>query len=251
MLFKNRNINIIVKTILFIGCTLFVLAAVKAIDEIGEYPDKIWLHRCNSMEKLYEKHEIYPNIEVDVVFRGDDRFDVTHDIDKSYELNLNLYFAYMQKSEGKIWLDIKNMTVANSLELLNDLNKLIAFYEINKNRLIIESSCWQALRLFTENGYYTSLYVIYDKPSHMDKSKVKNRISDLQEIIDKKVIKAISFPYWWYADIKKNLNSTIDLLTWKHRSSQFQLLLSPIGKKMLCDPQLKVILVKDKGHYHR
>ena len=41
------------------------------------------------------------------------------------------------------------------------------------------------------------------------------------------------------------------LLTWKHRTPQWQLLLTPKGHKMLDDPELKVILVKDKGQYHR
>lgn len=49
-----------------------------AIDEVEEHPDKIWLHRCNSMEKLYEHSERYSNFEVDIVFRQDSVFDVTH-----------------------------------------------------------------------------------------------------------------------------------------------------------------------------
>ena len=73
----------------------------------------------------------------------------------------------------------------------------------------------------------------------------------LQEIADKKVVSALSFPGCWYTEIKESLNRSIDLLTWEHRSSQLQLLLSSVGREMLFDPQLKVILVKDKGKYHR
>ena len=59
----------IVRIIRFIGVAcvigLFFLCIV-AIDEVGEHPDKIWLHRCNSMEKLYEHSERYSNFEVDI-----------------------------------------------------------------------------------------------------------------------------------------------------------------------------------------
>ena len=67
----------------------------------------------------------------------------------------------------------------------------------------------------------------------------------------KRQVHALSFPGWWYSTIKENLNRSIDLLTWKHRTTQWQLLLTPKGHKMLDDPELKVILVKDKGQYHR
>ena len=72
-----------------------------------------------------------------------------------------------------------------------------------------------------------------------------------KHIVDSSSVRAISFPYWWYPSIKKKLGRSIDLLTWKHRTTQFIFLLSHEGKKMLDDKQLKVILVKDKGKHHR
>ncbi len=62
---------------------------------------------------------------------------------------------------------------------------------------------------------------------------------------------ALSFPGYWYETIKSYLSRSMDLLTWEHRKSQLQLLLSATGRRMLHDPQLKVILVKDKGIFHR
>ncbi|RGV47148.1 hypothetical protein DWW10_25310 [Bacteroides intestinalis] len=219
--------------------------------EIGRYPDKIWLHRCNSMEKLYEKHMIYPNIEVDLVFRESRKFDVTHDADTTFYLGLASYFSYMRKKEGKMWLDIKNLTPENRIMAFSSLDRLVESFQIEKDRLIIEGQSWKALEVFTQSGYYTSFYVPYDDPDDLSKKELKCFIKGLQEIADKKVVSALSFPGCWYTEIKESLNRSIDLLTWEHRSSQLQLLLSSIGREMLFDPQLKVILVKDKGKYHR
>lgn len=219
--------------------------------DIGCYPDKIWLHRCNSMEKLYEKYKAYPNIEVDIVFRGNRIFDVTHDTDTTFNLNLGSYFSYMKNKEGKIWLDVKNLTADNRLAALERLDWLVKHYRIRKDRIIIESSAWKALAAFTHQGYYTSYYVTYDEPCSLSDEEMNNSIEKLQDIADGGSVCALSFPGCWYETIKEKLDRSIDLLTWEHRKSQLEVLLSPSGRRMLCDPQLKVILVKDKGKYHR
>lgn len=222
-----------------------------AFNEIDNHPDKIWLHRCNSIEKLHEKSTRYPNVEVDVVFRSDYTFDVTHDVDTSFHLSIDPYLAYLQKNDGKIWLDIKNLIPANKEIMLSVLDSLLHRHGIDKNRVIIESPSWQSLDVFTRKGYYTSYYVPYEKPGKLSKDDIDRCIRLLQKIVDQNTVRALSFPGWWYDDIKEKLDRPIDLLTWKHRTTQFELLLSPKGREMLADPQLKVILIKDKGHYHR
>ena len=241
-----KTIHLVVGIVLTLMCILFM-----GFREIGRYPDKIWLHRCNSMEKLYEKHMIYPNIEVDLVFRESRKFDVTHDADTTFYRGLASYFSYMRKKKGKMWLDIKNLTPENRIMALSSLDRLVESFQIEKDRLIIEGQSWKALEVFTQSGYYTSFYVPYDDPDDLSKKELKCFIKGLQEIADKKVVSALSFPGCWYTEIKESLNRSIDLLTWEHRSSQLQLLLSSVGREMLFDPQLKVILVKDKGKYHR
>lgn len=248
---SSKDKRVYIKVLFFIVGIGLLFDIVRAIGDLGDYPEKIWLHRCNSVEKLVEKHDKYPNIEVDIVFRENGKFDVTHDLDKSYGLDLRAYCLFMQKLGGRMWLDIKNMTEENSRVMLDALEQLLDLYHISKENLIIESSSWKPLALFTRNGYYTSFYVPFDKPSRLDDEQIQDCIEDLQEIVDSKAVKALSFPYWWYSDIKENLHRPVDLLTWAHRSTQLQLLLSPRGRKMLNDDQLKVILVKEKGDYHR
>ena len=83
------------KTVAGIVVGLAVCNLAVAFREVGRHKDKIWLHRCNSMEKLYEKEHRYPNVEVDLVFREDNTFDVTHDVGVSFGQQLDDYFAHM------------------------------------------------------------------------------------------------------------------------------------------------------------
>ena len=226
------------RIIRFIGVACIIglfFWCIVAIDEVGEHPDKIWLHRCNSMEK----------------FRQDSVFGVTYDIDTSFNLSIEPYFGYIQQNGGKLWLDIKNLDLQNVSAMLTHLADLTSRYDIDKERLIIESRNWQALQRFTEEGYYTSLYIGWENPSRLESEEIDSYMDKLRKAVDHKIVHALSFPGWWYSTIKENLNRSIDLLTWKHRTTQWQLLLTPKGHKMLDDPELKVILVKDKGQYHR
>lgn len=230
---------------------ILLLIVFLGIRDIGQYNNKIWLHRCNSLEKLYEKAAKYPNIEVDIVIRNNHIFDVTHDIDTTFNLKIASYFDYMQEKDGRMWMDIKNLTSENKLSVLSRLNMLINHFEIEKERLIIESSNWEALAAFTEDEYYTSYYVPFDEPDELDDEEIDSCINELQKIADSRAVRALSFPEDWYDEIKDKLDRPIDLLTWRHRDSQLEVLLTPSGRRMLNDPQLKVILVKDKGDYHR
>ena len=62
---------------------------------------------------------------------------------------------------------------------------------------------------------------------------------------------ALSFPGWWYDEIHRHLHESIDLLTWKHRTTEAGLRLWPANLPLLKDPQVKVILIKSKGRFHR
>ena len=200
---------------------------------------------------MKEQKDIYNHVEVDIVYRGNGVFDVTHDEEISYNLHLDSYFAEIKKDSSKLWLDIKNVTLSNCFEMKEELNKLCTFYGINKNQLIIEGGNPLALETFTKDEYYTSYYVPFDKPSNLSNTEIDSCISTLQGIVDSHKTQAISFPGWWYNTIKAKLNRSIDLLTWKHRTTQLEFFLSPKHFQMLKDPQLKVILIKSKGKYHR
>ncbi len=218
---------------------------------IGDNPAKVWLHRCNSLEKMAEFAEAYPNAEVDIVYRGQGIFDITHDADTTFHLSLDAYFARIGKSRTRLWLDIKNLTPGNAGHMLRELDSLRRHYGVALEQLIVESSSADALVRFTRRGYYTSFYVPFDKPSRLSDAEVQTCLDSLRAVADSRKVRALSFPGWWYSTIGRQLGRDIDLLTWKHRSSEFELRALPEGQAMLKDPRLKVILVKAKGHHHR
>ena len=239
------------KYILRIALIIVVLGVINACVHMGKYTDKLWLHRCNSLEKMEEFEDEFPNIEVDIVYRGNGIFDITHDADTTFGLKLDSYFSKIGDTEDKMWLDIKNVSPSNVDEMEESLDSIREVYDVDTDQLIIEGGDYNALETFTEEGYYTSYYVPFDKPWKLSREEKDSCICKLQDIADSKKTCALSFPGWWYVPIKRNLHRDIDLLTWKHRTTELNFLLSPLHETMLDDDQLKVILLKSKGHYHR
>ena len=234
----------------FFGSIIIILL-LAAISYPWYYPSKMWLHRVDSLEKYNEIGEKYPGIEVDVVLRDSGIPDITHDEDTTFGITLDEYFEELTTTEQHIWIDVKNLTEDNADDWLAWLEENTAEDNIDKDRIILESKNWQTLAKFTNAGWYTSCYIDLDKPSHISKEEIIHYTDSLEQIANSKCVKALSFPFWWYRSIKKYLDSDIDLLTWAHRSHPLELMFSPLGYRMRKDPQLSVILVKEKGTYHQ
>lgn len=216
---------------------------------VGNYKDKLWAHRVNSLEKRAEFRESYPNFEVDITIRQDSLggalvLDVTHDEDTTFGLTFDEYLPELGKSE-KVWLDVKNLSLDNNSQVLSKLDSLISAYGLYKQQFIVETRDYKALELLTKNGYYTSYYV--------DFKKIDAEVAaHLDEVAGTGFVKALSFPSTQYGDIKDRVsNKDVDFLTWAHRDTQFQFLLNPLNLSMLDDARLKVILIKTRGHFHR
>ena len=237
---KRKILVVVVVLVLAIAAWI----AWNAVFEMGKYEDKLWLHRCNSMEKLREKIEDYPNVEIDVVYRDNGIFDVTHDADTTFKLPLDSFFNYMSKSDGHMWLDVKNLNGGNADEMLDDLDSLTSEYGIEKGQLIVESRDWRSLDAFTDEGYILRCMWIF--LNHLNWMKKR-----LNMVARTGNVRALSFPGWWYDDVSENVDADIDLLTWKHRTTQLELVCLPEGREMLDDERLKVVLVKSKGDFHR
>lgn len=237
--------------LLLLAALILLIDFLAAWGEAGQHPDKIWLHRCNSIEKLQEKHAKFPNFEVDVVYTPQGRFDVTHELSASVGLGLERYFQQIRTDSSHVWIDVKNLSASNCSRMLNTLDSLTRCYDIDKRRLIVESGDWRSLAAFRRRGYYTSYYISYPDPSSLSERELNRAIRHIRQVADSRCVSALSFPGWWYATLKRRLNRSIDLLTWEHRRRRIALLMLPRGRRMLANPQLKVILVKDKGNYHR
>ncbi len=182
------------KIIVAIVVLIIVITACWALLQVGQYPHKLWLHRCNSIEKWCEKEDIYDNIEVDVVWR-DSVFDVTHDTDKSFNQRLEPFFAKLKEGgDGKIWLDMKNVTLSNVTRVVFRINYLLSCHALGKERLIIECKDVEALRLLDNQGFYTSYYIDFPKPSDIEDSQVEECLDSIEGVVAKNCCDAISFP---------------------------------------------------------
>lgn len=221
--------------------------------QVGSRPDKIGLHRCNSLEKLEEKGGAYALIEVDVCIRERGLMDVTHDEDTTFGLDVSSYFVYLQKNpENRMWMDVKNLDEANLDSFLYSLDSLCRTYDIAHERLIVESPRWDLMRRLTIRDYFTSYYVDAPKPSDLTRRQTDSVITRLDRVAASGCVKALSFPGWWYMTLRGQYKDRdIAFLVWEHRSIEWEVFLSPVGRLMLADERLKAILVKDKGKHHR
>ena len=232
---------------------LLVIYSLWAWFQVGSRPDKIGLHRCNSLEKLEEKGGGYDLIEVDVCIRENGQMDVTHDEDTTFGLDIVPYFAYLhQHPEKRMWMDIKNLDEENKESFFVCLDSLCRTYEIAHERLIVETPRWDFMRLLAIHDFCTSYYVDAPKPSELTRRQMDSVITRLDRVASSGCVRALSFPGWWYMALRGQYKDRdIAFLTWKHRSIQWEVFLCPEGKMMLADDRVKAILVKDKGRYHR
>lgn len=221
--------------------------------QVDAYPQKIWLHRCNSIEKLKEKEHRYPNVELDICLRPGGVMDVTHDEDTTFHLDITPYMQYLARHpERHIWMDVKNLSQDNQTTFKRALDSLVTTYGVDKGQLVIESPQWQLLFPLTRDRYFTSCYVTAPRPSRLTVEQRDSVISRLGTVARSGCVRALSFPAYWYNMLRHQYqDEDICYLTWMNHRTQMGMLLDPLGQVMMRDPRLKVILVKDKGHYHR
>ncbi len=247
------TINMTKKKIFIYAIALFCLVVLIwigiAVYRIGDYKEKLWAHRVNSLEKREEFKDCYPNFEVDITIREDSLdgsviLDVTHDADISFGLAFDEFIPNLEKSE-KVWLDIKNLSIDNNKKVLEKLDSFVLDFGLEKDQFIIETRDYKALGLLTKNNYYTSYYVDFKQ---IDEETIKH----LEDVAQTGYVRALSFPSTQYSEIRSHVdNNDIDFLTWAHRETQIEFMLNPFNGKMLDDNRLKVILIKTRGKYHR
>lgn len=217
---------------------------------VQHYVDKIWLHRINTIKKLLEFKDEYKNFECDVLFVADSvGFRTGHDTPSSE--SLDLYFDFLGKnSERELWLDLKNLNEANCRQAESCLNDMLLRFGVSKEQLIIESRDWNALRTFTQQGYYTSCYLDIPHIRELSGEELDDKLDSIQEIAGSGAVSAISFPASYYG-ILRDINFSVDLLTWEHRRWAWQLPFFSRSRAILKDGRIKAVLVKEKGHYHQ
>lgn len=141
-------------------------------------PNKIWLHCCNSEQRLAIFHYKYYGAEIDIIYHANlKKFESSHDPEDPESNNLEQIFRYYAENKltNKMWLDFKNLSAKNSIESEEALSKLIDKYGIYQKNIIIESKDWRALRYYKDSGYQTSYYFPYYREEQLNDVLKKRR----------------------------------------------------------------------------
>ena len=216
---------------------------------------KFWAHRCNDTRKMEEMMAIYSGVELDIIFcplSEGSVFETSHDLQPTIEHPLNDFFARLTPpQETKIWLDFKNLNETTAQPALQELEKLVTTYQIDKKRLIVESANYTCLGLFHQQGYYTSFYCPVNDDRYLLTTEHKEEFVRLvNNAVQSGHVNAVSFPVSYYPLIKE-AGIKIDLLTWHHLGYWWECYLNRKLNSVMKDEQVKVILVSAHSRYDR
>lgn len=239
--------------ILLIACAFYnqkIAKKILSIDFIEQrlsknIPDKIWLHRCNSKQRLAIFHNKYYGVEIDIIYYDNlKKFESSHDPEDPESNNLEQIFRYYAENKltNKMWLDFKNLSAKNQHESEEALSKLIDKYGIYQKNIIIESKDWRALRYYKDSGYQTSYYFPYYRKEQLNDVLKK----DVEEILQSGNANYISLYYEYYNFIKElNIPNEIKLLTWADGSRWHEIAYLNKFHEIMNDKDLVVILSKE------
>ena len=263
----KKFINILLIILLIISAINYDRIATKIIQKLPEStnrylaelykPDKLWLHRVDSVNKQIELSPKYNGggIEFDIIYHEkENAFENSHDIDSLAKYNLEEQFKTYDELgiHNGIWLDFKNLTQDNKFMAKQKLDELLQKYNISKDVIWLESGNWQALDIFKQDGYRTSYYLPYYKFENMSGSEIDKAQQDTLLAANSGNITAISF-YGGYYDFVKSLplSDNIVFLSWLNDSPWYEIVIRHKYQNILNDERVKVILIKDIGNYNR
>ena len=214
------------------------------------WPQKVWAHKVNTLEKLDEATRHFSGIELDIVFdEVTNSFEVNHPPDSSIHLLLSKYLeAGATHANCRYWLDMKNLTVSNYVQAASALAKCMQFAKLQASNFYVESPYPEFLSEFQKFGFKTSFYL----PTHLCEEKLENlekEIATIQSKLKKYPCNFISFEYKDYL-IHSSYFPMQDKICWftafgssNKVTSQFLLY------QILCDDKVKVLLVPFKARH--
>jgi hypothetical protein len=225
-----------------------------------EIHDKIWVHRVNSIGKAKQAEKIFTGLELDVTFQEESNtFDVNHPPAISQNLSLQQYLSSINAHSLSFWLDLKNFRGTYNEKALDRLITITDTLQIQRNRIIIESTYAHILEIYSDAGFKTSYYLPHRllksltdpsrKPLNRSEKKSLNR---LNRRIKEGSFHFISFHSKYLNFALENLDTSKDILLWNQKLE----LCMPSEKKEILsilerDNRIKVILVKLDSHKSR
>lgn len=217
---------------------------------------KFWVHRCNDTRKMEEMMAKYNGVELDIIFyptADGGFFDVSHDPQPTPRHRLDDFFALLASSpQTHCWLDFKNLNETTAQPALQELERLITTYPINKSRLIVESANFTSLGTFHRQGYYTSYYCPVDDERYLNTDTHKDEFTQIvSAAAHSGNVDAVSFDAAYYP-LVKSAKLSIDMLSWHvGHYGWWDFSFDENLKPLTTDEQVKVILVSAHSRYNR
>ncbi len=160
--------------------------------------NKNWVKAVNTPERMESITSENAGIELDIYYDTlKNIFDVHHDPDKSLEQNFeDLLIIYKRKNlQASIWMDFKNADEANVTRALETLKQLREKYNL-QNKILVESSYPNLLKLFSDNLFYTSYYTPYFNPYLATEKENKIYLDTITALLKKYPVHALSGYYF-------------------------------------------------------
>lgn len=218
---------------------------------------KLWLHRVDSPEKLLELGNEYYGLEFDVVFHENvNDFENSHDRSEKIVYSLDNQLKTLSQLKNGVnkhlWIDFKNLTHDNKYNAEKRLSELFEKYEIKKENCYVESNNWKDLDVFKEKGWKTSYYFPYYDFSKLTSNEIADIKVKTKDISYSDNVSAISFAQEYYGIVTEmDLNPSIDFLTWFNGVERRDFEVKEQYLPIIRNPRVKVILVRELGHYTR
>lgn len=228
-------------TLLF-SLLLFFLFSNKVIQVL--FPEKVWVHRVNTIDKLHTATKHRQGIELDIYYHNADScFYVSHDKQFKDTLLLSDFLTVSKRSfNGKYWLDFKNLHEQTTQDGLNELTKLVNTAGLKKQDIIIECIRPSKLIPFAKIGFQTSYYL--SQNLHKNQNTQLNELTTkIQAAITNQPIDYISTNYKDYDLIHEYFPDTDKLFWFTTYGSQNKIKARILLYKILLDPKVKVLLV--------
>ncbi|HEX4928021.1 MAG TPA: phosphoethanolamine transferase [Burkholderiales bacterium] len=122
----------------------------------------IWAHRVDTLGKMMEAAQLFPGVEMDVLYdAGDNRLMINHPPQPVSGLTLEAMLAYAQRLNPKLrlWLDVKNFDEANGPHIVAALDHLDRRYALRERALVETDYTGPATALLHRAGYHSSYYL--------------------------------------------------------------------------------------------
>ena len=181
-----------------------------------QYGEKVWVHRANEMDKARALQYHYAGLEIDVFYDAEQKcFMIKHDVNEEPLLSLNQWLDSLEnRSQIGLWLDLKNLTPENKVDIVNALIRVRGQYKL-KGKIIVESMSYDCLKDVEKQSFDISYYIPPFNPEEVDSLVLSEMNDSIAKVTSQYQLPTISGYYYQYEFMKANFPSLHKLL-WYH-----------------------------------